>query len=84
MSAKDKDKVDDTTSMISDNGGERVLISVITVIEIKKDTFIKIRDLTVFTGDRIKFSVYKTFVGLAVWVDNKKTILNRNMKIVIK
>jgi hypothetical protein len=54
------------------------------VIKIKKDTLIKIRDLTVFTGDKIKFSVYKTFVGLVVRINNKRIISNKNMKIVIK
>jgi hypothetical protein len=45
-----------------------VLISVIiiTIIELKKDTLIKIRKSAVFTGDRTKFIAYKIFVGLAV------------------
>jgi hypothetical protein len=66
MSAKGKGKVDDITLVVSNNKGERILISVITVVKIKKDTLIKIRELIIFTGDRIKFFAYKTFVGPAV------------------
>jgi hypothetical protein len=68
MSAKDKGKADDTASITSDNKDEKMLIPVttITVIELKKDTFIKIKESAVFTEDRIKFTTYKTFVGLAV------------------
>jgi hypothetical protein len=53
MSVKDKGKVDDTASVISDNKGEKVLILAITttVVELKKDTLIKVRESTVFTGD---------------------------------
>jgi hypothetical protein len=66
MSVKGKDKIDDTISVVSDNGGEGtlILIIIIIVVELKKDTFIKIRELTVFTGDRAKFTAYKMFVGL--------------------
>jgi hypothetical protein len=84
MSAKNKGKANDTTSIISDNRGKKILTSAITIVEVKKDTFIKIKDPAVFTGDKIKFSAYKTSVGLAVWVNNKRTILNRNIKIVTK
>jgi hypothetical protein len=66
MSAKGKGKADDTTSVISDNGEERILTSATTVVKIKKDTLIKIKDLIVFTGDRTKFSAYKMSVGLTV------------------
>jgi hypothetical protein len=52
--------------VISDNRDEETLTLVITVVKIKKDTLIKIKESTVFTGDRIKFSAYKTFVGLVV------------------
>jgi hypothetical protein len=82
MSTKGKGKADDTTLVVSDNGGEGVLTPVIIVVKVKKDTLIKIRDPTVFTEDRTKFSAYKTSVGLAVWADNKRIILNRNMKTV--
>jgi hypothetical protein len=66
MSTKDKGKVDDTTSVISDNKSERVLTLTTTVVKVKKDILIKIRNLVIFIGNRIKFSTYKTSVGLAV------------------
>jgi hypothetical protein len=66
MSAKGKGKIDNTTSVINNNRNKEVLTPVTIIMEVKKDTLIKIRDLTVFTGDRIKFFVYKTSVGLAV------------------
>jgi hypothetical protein len=68
MSAKDKDKADDTASIINDNGGERALTSVtiIIVIEFKKDTLIKIKESAVFTGERTKFATYKTSINLTV------------------
>jgi hypothetical protein len=70
--------------VVSDNGGEEILTlaTITTVVEFKKDTLIKVRELTVFNGDRTKFSAYKISVGLAVWADNKKDKLNRTMKIV--
>jgi hypothetical protein len=54
--------------VVSNNGGEGVLTSVTTtiMIELKKDTLIKVRESTIFNGDRIKFSAYKTSMGLAV------------------
>jgi hypothetical protein len=84
MSAKGKGKVDDTASVISDNKNERVLTpaTITTVIELKKDTLIKIKELAVFTGDRIKFTVYKIFMGLAVWANNKREKPNRTIKII--
>jgi hypothetical protein len=81
---KDKGKADDTTSVVSDNEKEGVLTSAIIVVKVKKDILIKIKDLTVFTRDKTKFSVYKTSVGLVVWADNKRIISNRNMKIVVE
>jgi hypothetical protein len=84
MSAKGKGKADDTASVTSDNEGEKILTpaTITTVVELKKDIFIKIRESAVFTEDRIKFIVYKTSVGLAVWADNKKEKPNRIMKTV--
>jgi hypothetical protein len=74
MSVKGKDKVDDTVFIISDNEGERALTSATTttVVELKKDTLIKVRESAVFTRDRTKFTAYKISVGLAVWTNNKK------------
>jgi hypothetical protein len=67
MSVKDKDKVDNTISVTSDNRDEEALtLTTITVVEFKKNTLVKIRELAVFTGDRIKFIIYKTSIGLAV------------------
>jgi 5-methylcytosine-specific restriction endonuclease McrBC regulatory subunit McrC len=68
MSAKGKDKADDTTSVTSDNKGKKALISVttITVVKLKKDIFIKVREPAIFIGERIKFAIYKTSVDLAV------------------
>jgi hypothetical protein len=68
MSVKGKDKVDDTASVTSDNKSKGVLTpaTTTTVVELKKDTFIKVRELAVFTGDRTKFTIYKISVGLAV------------------
>jgi hypothetical protein len=66
MSTKGKGKADDTASVVSDNREERALTSAITVIKVKKDILIKIKKLTIFTGDKIKFFAYKTFVDLAV------------------
>jgi hypothetical protein len=54
------------------------------MVELKKDTFIKVRESAVFTGDRIKFTIYKISVGLAVWTDNKREKLNRTMKTISK
>jgi hypothetical protein len=86
MSAKDKGKVDDTASVTSSNKDKRMLISVttITIIELKKNTLIKVRELAMFTGDQTKFIVYKISVGLAVWVDNKKEKSNRIIKTVLE
>jgi hypothetical protein len=71
--------------VISDNRGEGILTLItITVIKLKKHNLIKIRESTVFTGNRSKFSVYKISVGLYVWVDNKRERLNRNLKIVVE
>jgi hypothetical protein len=36
------------------------------MVEVKKDTLIKIKDSTVFIEDRIKFFAYKMFVSLIV------------------
>jgi hypothetical protein len=84
MSTKGKGKAEDTTSVISDNEGKKALISAITttVIKLKKDTLIKIKESTVFSGDRAKFSIYKTSVDLAVWTDNKRDKSNRIIKTV--
>jgi hypothetical protein len=82
MSAKDKDKTDDTTLVISNNRDEGALTLATTVVKVKKDTLIKIRELVMFTGDKTKFFAYKTSVSLAVWANNKRIILNRNMKTV--
>jgi hypothetical protein len=86
MSTKGKGKVDNAVSVISDNRGEEVLILVIIIIivKLKKDTLIKVRELAVFTGDRTKFTIYKTSVGLAVWADNKREKSNRIIKIVLE
>jgi hypothetical protein len=56
----------------------------ITVIELKKDTLIKVRESAVFTRDKSKFSAYKISVGLYVWADNKRERLNRILKTVIE
>jgi hypothetical protein len=68
MSAKDKGKADDTASVTSNNKNKKVLTSATTttVIELKKDTLIKIRESAIFTKDRTKFTAYKISVGLAV------------------
>jgi hypothetical protein len=66
MSAKGKGKIDNTTLVISNNKDKGILTPVTTIVKIKKNTLIKIRDLTIFTKDRTKFSAYKTFVSLAV------------------
>jgi hypothetical protein len=86
MSVKGKDKVDDTVSVISDNKDERALTSAITitVVKLKKDIFIKVRELAVFMRDRTKFIIYKTLVGLTVWADNKREKVNRNIKTVLE
>jgi hypothetical protein len=70
--------------MHSDNRGEGALtlITNTTVIKFKKDTLIKVRESIIFTGDRSKFSTYKTSVGLYVWANNKRQIPNRILKIV--
>jgi hypothetical protein len=69
--------------MISDNDGEGALTpTTIIVVELKKNTLIKIRKLAVFTGDKIKFLIYKTSVGLTVWINNKRERVNRNIKTV--
>jgi hypothetical protein len=60
------------------------LTIIITMVELKKDTLIKVRELAVFTGDRTKFIVYKTSISLAVWADNKREKSNRIMKTVLK
>jgi hypothetical protein len=84
MSAKSKDKIDDTAFVTSDNKDKRILISATTttIVELKKDIFIKIRELAIFIEDRIKFTAYKTFIGLAVWADNKREKINRTIKII--
>jgi hypothetical protein len=84
MSAKGKDKVDDTASIINNNRGEGALtpVTTITVVKLKKDTLIKVRELAVFIEDRMKFIVYKISVGLAVWADNKREKPNRTIKTV--
>jgi hypothetical protein len=61
-----------------------ILITIITVVKLKKDTFIKVRESAVFAKDRAKFIAYKTSVDLAVWANNKKNRANRNMKIVLE
>jgi hypothetical protein len=68
MSTKGKGKADDTASVINDNEDKRTLTSVTTiiVIKLKKDTLIKIKELAMFTGERTKFAIYKTFINLAV------------------
>jgi hypothetical protein len=59
--------------VLNDNGeGALTSVTITIVVELKKDTLIKVRELAVFTGDRSKFSAYKTSVGLAVWADNKR------------
>jgi hypothetical protein len=58
--------------------------TIITVVKLKKDTLIKIRESAVFIGDWIKFIIYKIFVGLAVWANNKREKSNRIIKIVLK
>jgi hypothetical protein len=58
------------------------LITIITIIELKKDTLIKVKEPAIFTGDKVKFTAYKTSVGLAVWADNKRDRANRNIKTV--
>jgi hypothetical protein len=86
MSVKDKDKVDDTASIINDNEDEGTLISatIITVVELKKDTLIKVRELAVFIKDRTKFIIYKISISLAVWTNNKREKSNRTIKIISK
>jgi hypothetical protein len=86
MSVKDKDKVDDTASIINDNEDEGILISatIITVVELKKDTLIKVRELAVFIKDRTKFIIYKISISLAVWTNNKREKSNRTIKIISK
>jgi hypothetical protein len=72
--------------VVSDNGdeGALTLITTITVVKLKKDTLIKVRESAVFIGDRTKFTTYKTSVGLVVWADNKRDRVNKNMKIVLE
>jgi hypothetical protein len=86
MSTKGKDKIDDTASVISNNKNKKILTpaTTTTMIELKKDTLIKIREPAVFTRDRTKFTAYKTFMGLAVWTNNKKKKPNRIIKTVLE
>jgi hypothetical protein len=84
MSAKGKSKADDTASVTSDNKNERILTpaTTTTMIELKKDTLIKIREPAIFTEDRIKFTIYKISISLTVWTDNKKEKPNKIIKTV--
>jgi hypothetical protein len=69
MSAKDKGKTDETASVTSNNKKERKILTpttTTTVVELKKDTFIKVKESAVFTENRTKFTAYKTSMGLAV------------------
>jgi hypothetical protein len=43
-----------------------ILATTITVVELKKDTLIKVRKLAVFIEEKTKFVIYKTFIDLAV------------------
>jgi hypothetical protein len=81
---KDKNKADNIVSVISNTESEKVLISTITMIELKQDTLIKIRKLTIFSKNRSKFSAYKISVGLYMWANNKKERLNRILKTVLE
>jgi hypothetical protein len=58
--------------------------TIIIIVELKKDIFIKIRESAVFIEDRIKFTVYKISMDLAVWADNKREKSNRIMKTVLE
>jgi hypothetical protein len=55
-----------------------------TIVELKKNTLIKVRESAVFTEDRTKFTAYKTSISLAVWTNNKREKPNRIIKIVLE
>jgi Retrotransposon gag protein len=82
MSTKGKGKADDTASVTSDNRGKEMMTpaTITTVVKLKKDTLIKVREPAVFTKNRTKFTTYKIFMGLAVWADNKREKPNRIIK----
>jgi hypothetical protein len=86
MSAKGKGKVDNTASITSDNKNKKILIptTITTIIKLKKDILIKVKESAVFIEDRTKFTTYKTSINLAVWADNKKKKSNKIIKTVLE
>jgi hypothetical protein len=66
MSAKGKGKANNTVLIVSNNKDKRMLTPATTVIKLKKDILIKVRELAIFTGNKTRFAAYKTSIGLAV------------------
>jgi hypothetical protein len=51
--------------------GNIIIIAIISTVQ-AKDTYLKIKTLDTFSGDRKKFKAYKAQYRMYLWADGKK------------